>query len=171
MSNQSGKHNLSTHISTAELRVLALELINSGTTITLATCEQNTSWAAPVYYVFQDGGFFFFSKPDARHIKEALATGNAAAAIHAYAESWQDIRGLQMSGVIKKCSLGLRAMGALKAYLAKYPFSKDFFKDGQQMDFDGFADRFKVNFYCFTPTLVYYQDNRIRFAFRQEVIL
>ncbi len=171
MSDKSDKPESSPIISAKDLRELALDLIDSGSTMTLATCGQDTAWAAPVYYVFQDGKFFFFSKPDTRHIQEALAIGSAAAAIHACADSWQDIRGLQMSGVIKKCRVGLKAMSALKDYLKKFPFSKDFFKDDQQMDLNGFADRFKVNFYYFTPTLVYYQDNQIRFAFREEIVL
>lgn len=171
MSDKAEKSGSSPIISANELRELALDLINSGSTMTLATCEQDTPWAAPVYYVYQGGLFFFFSKPDTRHIKEALVTGKASAAIHAYATSWEGIRGLQMSGIIKKSSVGLKSMNALKAYLKKYAFSKDFFKDGQKMDLEGFADRFKVNFYYFKPTLVYYIDNQIRFAFREEIVL
>ena len=154
-----------------ELRRLALNLIDSVSTMTLATCSGNTAWAAPVYYVYQDGGFFFFSKPDSRHIEEALAAGFAAAAIHAPAESWQHIRGLQMSGVIRKSRIGLNAINAVQAYLKKFPFTKEFFKDDQQMDLNDFIARFKVSLYHFKPDRVYYQDNQIRFGFREEIYL
>jgi uncharacterized protein len=154
-----------------ELRWLALDLINSASTMTLATSGRNTAWAAPVYYVYQGGGFFFFSKPDSRHIEEALAAGFAGAAIHAHAESWQHIRGLQMSGVIRKSRIGLNAISAMQAYLKKFPFTKEFFKDDQQMDLNGFISRFKVSLYHFKPELVYYQDNQIRFGFREEISL
>lgn len=154
-----------------ELRRLALDLISGASTMTLATGGLNTVWAAPVYYVYQNDGFFFFSKPDSRHIQEALAAGVAAAAIHAHADSWQFIRGLQMSGVIHKCQIGLTAINAVQAYLKKFPFTREFFKDDRQMDLNGFVARFKVSLYQFTPTLVYYQDNQIKFGFREEISL
>lgn len=153
------------------LRWLAQDLIATVSTMTLATSSRDAAWAAPVYYVYQAGRFFFFSKPDSRHIEEALATGFAAAAIHAYAESWQHIRGLQMSGVICKSGIGLNAISAVQAYLKKFPFTKEFFKDDQQMDLTGFITRFKVSLYHFTPERVYYQDNQIRFGFREEICL
>jgi len=154
-----------------ELGRLALDLINRVSTMTLATSGPNTTWAAPVYYVYQDGKFFVFSKPDSRHIGEALAAGFAAAAIHAPAESWQHIRGLQMSGVIRKSGIDLKAISAVQAYLKKFPFTRDFFKDNQPADLNGFIARFKVSLYHFTPDRVYYQDNQIRFGFRAEICL
>lgn len=171
MSDNSEKTDASSAVSGDELRKMALDLITSVSTMTLATCDRETPWAAPVYYVFQSSRFYFFSKPDTRHIHEALSSGNVSAAIHAYADSWEGIRGLQMAGTIKKSGVGLKAMNALRAYLKKYAFSKEFFKDGQKMDLDGFAHRFKVNFYYFKPTLTYYIDNQIRFAFREEIVL
>ena len=44
-----------------ELRRLALDLINSTSTMTLATSGRESAWAAPVYYVYQERKFFFFS--------------------------------------------------------------------------------------------------------------
>ncbi|MFH0731258.1 MAG: pyridoxamine 5'-phosphate oxidase family protein [Pseudomonadota bacterium] len=154
-----------------ELRGLAQDLINSVSTMTLATSGPDSVWAAPVYYVYQEGRFFFFSKPESRHIGESLAAGFAAAAIHANAESWQHIRGLQMSGAICKSGIGLDAICAVQAYLRKFPFTKEFFKEDQQMDLKGFITRFKVSLYHFTPERVLYQDNQIRFGFREEISL
>jgi hypothetical protein len=59
----------------------------------------------------------------------------------------------------------------LRAYLKKYPFTTDFFKEKVPLDLDTFAERFGVKLYGFIPALVYYLDNRIRFAFREEVTL
>lgn len=154
-----------------ELKCMALDLIHSTSAMTLATCGPNAAWAAPVYYVYRAGGFFFFSKPDSRHIREALAAGFAAAAIHAPGESWQSIRGIQMSGVIRKSRIGLNAIGAIHAYLEKFPFTREFFKDGQQIHPTDFIARFKVRLYAFKPRRVYYQDNRIKFGFREEIRL
>ena len=64
-----------------EITRLALALACEQNTMTLATACDNSAWAAPVYYVFDKTAFFFFSDPDSRHIREALAGGQAAAAI------------------------------------------------------------------------------------------
>jgi len=166
-----GKPENSKIISEENLRELALDLVNSVSTMTVATCGRNTAWAAPVYYVYQNGMFFFFSKPDSRHIQEALAAGSASVAIHAYADSWQHIRGLQMSGIVKRGKIGLVTANAVRAYLKKFPFTKEFFRDDERMDLNDFFARFKVHLYVFVPDLVYYQDNQIRFGFRKEICL
>ncbi len=151
---------------------LARELIESQSTMALATARDNQSWVAPVYYVFYQGGFYFFSAPDSRHIQEAMQSyGQASAAIYPFVSSWQEIRGLQMSGTIKKAEKTLRTLQALKAYIQKYPFVGEFFDPGQGLSLDNFIQRFRVRFYFFRPDLVYYMDNQIRFGYRVEVQL
>ena len=76
-----------------------------------------------------------------------------------------------MSGRIKAVNPGLEAVQVLRAYLKKYPFTTDFFKESKHPDIDSFAERFGVKLYGFIPSLVYYLDNQIRFAFREEVTL
>ena len=154
-----------------ELNALAVRLAAEQTTMTLATAGDNTAWAAPVYYVFFKFSFSFLSSPDSRHIKEALETGRASSAIHASGSTWQEIRGLQMAGNIQPVPRGLEAIQVLRAYLKKFPFTKEFFKDTQSVDPESFWKRFGVKLYRFNPSLVYYLDNRIRFAFRAEVTL
>lgn len=150
---------------------MALELINSQSTMSLATARENRAWAAPVYYVFYKSAFYFFSSPDSRHIKEAMDCEEVSAAIYPAVISWQDIKGIQMSGSVKKAGLGFTAMGALRAYNSKYTFTSEFFEPGQALDLENFEKRFKVRFYHFDPALVYYLDNQIKFGFRTEVLL
>ena len=154
-----------------ELTKMALVLISEQNTLTLATAEGDTAWAAPVYYVFVKSSFYFLSSPDSRHITEALQNGQAAAAVHAAASTWKEIKGLQMTGRIRAVKPGLEAVQVLRAYLKKYPFTTDFFKDSPSLDLDAFAKRFGVKLYSFIPSLVYYLDNQIRFAFREKVTL
>ena len=153
------------------LEIKARELIASQSTMALATARNAQAWAAPVYYVFYGGSFYFFSTPDSRHIVEADDSGQAAAAIYPFVSSWQDIRGIQMSGEIKKAGLGLTAIHALKLYIEKYPFVREFFDPGQDLDLEEFNKRFRVRFYRFRPNLVYYMDNTIRFGFREAITL
>ena len=154
-----------------ELTGMARQLVAEQSTLTLATASGNAAWAAPVYYVFVKSTFYFLSGPDSRHITEALQNGQAAAAVHAAASTWKEIKGLQMTGRIRAVKPGLEAVQVLRAYLKKYPFTTDFFKDNQSLDLDTFAKRFGVKLYGFIPSLVYYLDNQIRFAFREEVTL
>ena len=154
-----------------ELTVLAGRLAAEQTTMTLATTSGDAAWAAPVYYVFFKSSFYFLSAPDSRHIKEALENDRVSSAVHASGASWQEIRGLQMSGNLHPVEGRLEAFQILRAYLKRFPFTKDFFKKNASMDLESFWERFGVKLYRFKPALVYYLDNRIRFAFREEVTL
>jgi uncharacterized protein YhbP (UPF0306 family) len=154
-----------------DLKVLAKELIDSESTMALATAGKDGAWAAPVYYVFFHGAMYFFSDPDSRHIHEALASGQAAATIYPFVSSWQEIRGLQMSGRIKEVRPGPKALGAVLAYTAKYPFTRDFFDPQENIDLEKMISRFRVRLYRLEPDLVFYLDNRIRFGFRKAIQL
>ena len=154
-----------------DLKRLALDLIQEQSTMTLATAKGNVPWSAPIYYVFFKSCFYFFSDPTSRHIQESLASGQASCSIYANASTWQEIRGIQMSGKIETVPARLRTIEVIRVYLKKFPFTKDFFKPGQTMDLNAFAKRFKVKLYRFKPTRLYYLDNSIRFGFREEVLL
>ena len=148
-----------------------LELINSQTTMTLATAKNDSAWAAPVYYVYRRGFFYFFSNPEARHIVEGLTASESSAAIHSPAKEWQDICGIQMAGKIERVPLGREAKNAFGAYLKKFPFCSEFFAPGHLLDLTAFIGRFKVKLYKFKPSSVYYLDNRIHFGHRDLVDL
>ena len=154
------------------IRDLALALINTQSTMSLATAEAGHAWVAPVYYVFYKSRFYFFSSPDSRHITEALDSEQALASSAIYPDSntWQEIKGIQMAGYVRSTGKGLRAIQAVRAYIAKFPFTREFFKT-DVLDLDSFRERFRVRLYGFEPTQVFYLDNQIQFGFREEVTL
>jgi len=154
-----------------ELSKLAGCLAAEQSTMTLATASKDEAWAAPVYYVLYKSAFYFLSDPQSRHIQEALQSGQSSAAVHAAASTWQEIRGLQMTGAIKPVEGGIEALQALKEYLKKYPFTKELLGKNAVLDLSSFRERFGVRLYKFSPSLVYYLDNQIRFAFREAVTL
>jgi uncharacterized protein YhbP (UPF0306 family) len=154
-----------------ELRKQAEELIRQVSTMTLSTALGDGPWAAPVYYASRGFLFYFFSDPGSRHIREALQSGCASAAIFPEVSSWKDIRGIQMSGALSPLRPGVEALRAIHAYLQKFPFTREFFDPTQKIDLEAFAGRFKVRLYVFRPTLLYYMDNRIRFSFRESIPL
>jgi uncharacterized protein len=153
----------------SQIRASALDLVENQYTMTLCTALQDTPWAAPVYYVNLDFQFYFFSDPESRHIRESRTTGKVAAAVFHQSNSWQEIRGVQMSGEIETLRPGLESLRALRAYLKKFPFTREFFDSGDHLDLEGFAKRFRVRLYRFRPSLLYYLDNRIRFGFREKI--
>lgn len=154
-----------------ELNKLALELINQQSTMTLATAQGDIAWAAPVYYVLYKSAFFFFSDPSSRHISEAMQSKQASAAIYPYADTWQGIKGIQMSGRIRQLAPGVTAIQAIRAYTRKFAFTREFFEPGQALNLENFIKRFKVRFYRLNPQIIYYLDNQIKFGFREEIRL
>ena len=158
-------------MSEEKIRALTLEMIHKESTMSLATANDNTAWAAPVYYVLHRSAFYFFSSPDSRHVLEALKSKQAAATIYPCASTWRGIRGIQMSGSVIPSTPGLEAVRSIKAYLDKFPFTKDFFAPGQSINLESLGKRFRVKLYKFVPHLIYYLDNEIKFGFRGEVTL
>jgi hypothetical protein len=154
-----------------DLRKLAEEIINGQSTMTLATAKEGVAWAAPVYYVYLNSRFYFFSDPESRHIRESLENSQASAAIYGAASTWQKIRGIQMSGSIGAVSVGPGAVKIIRAYLKKFAFTTEFFESSQPLDLAAFTKRFKVRLYTLEPSLIYYLDNSIRFGFREKVFL
>ena len=154
-----------------DLKNLAEDLMRAESTMTLGTARGNMAWCAPIYYIYVKHCFYFFSDPASRHIQESLANTQASSAIYAPASTWQEIRGVQMSGSVETISPGLEAIEVVRAYLKKFPFTKDFFSPGQALNLSAFTSRFRVKLYRFKPSLIYYMDNSIRFGFREKVTI
>ncbi len=147
----------------------ALDLIHGESTLTLATCDAQEPWSAPVYYVFLDERFYFFSSPQSRHIRQVADHGQAAGSIFQRADSWQTIRGLQMRGLVERVNSAALSIRPIAAYLKRYSFTRDFFPNTSSPDLHDFASKFKARLYFFAPTSVYYCDNRFGFGARQRI--
>jgi uncharacterized protein YhbP (UPF0306 family) len=154
---------------TEDWRQAALALAQSEATLTLATAGRAGPWSAPVYFVYIDGQFCFFSSPESRHIRQTLTAGKAAASIFHQADSWQAIRGIQMTGTIQQIRSIRLSMKAVAAYLKRFPFTREFFSDDAAPDLDAFFSRFRARLYAFAPTEIFYIDNRFGFGTRQRV--
>ncbi|BBO67491.1 hypothetical protein DSCA_14210 [Desulfosarcina alkanivorans] len=150
-------------------RTAALTLIQSESTLTLATAGQSGPWSAPVYFVCLDGRFFFFSSPESRHIRQATTAGEASASLFHQADTWQDLRGIQMAGTIERIRSVSLSMKVLATYLKRFPFTRSFFPENTPPDLDTFFSTFKARLYAFTPADMYYVDNRFGFGSRYRV--
>lgn len=155
-----------------DCREKATALVRSRKTMTLATTEGERPWAAPVYYVFTGGIFYFFSDPHTRHIRETEQTGRAAAAIFDdEGEGWRQLRGIQLTGRVSHVATGSIAVTALTAYMRKFGFVASLIPKEMITDLNFFENRFRARLYGLAPEKVYYMDNAVRFGFRIEVKL
>jgi uncharacterized protein YhbP (UPF0306 family) len=92
--------------------------------MTLATCADGTPWATDVYFAPMDWELVFFSSPASRHCRNLAANPACAAAAHAPAAAWRDIRGVQMEGEAAPVEGALVTSRALLAYFEKFPFAR-----------------------------------------------
>ena len=146
---------------------LALRLIETQRTLVLATADPGP-WPAPVYYVYRNQSFYFFSSPRSRHIIAALTTNCCAGAIYRDSDNWRDIEGLQMEGRLKAVQPGIEAVAVLASYVKKFPTVKDLFGD-EEFEFHHFIERFRTRLYAFAPQRVWYLNNQAGFGKRREI--
>ncbi len=144
-------------------------LIRSQRTLVLATANPQP-WVAPVYYLYQNRQFYFFSKAASRHVSEALAANQCAAAVFRESSDWREIEGLQMEGQLQRIDLGREAATVLRGYVAKFPTVKEFFVDAV-LDVRHFAARLRTELCAFLPERVYYMHNQVALGQRTEVQL
>ncbi|TWI70289.1 hypothetical protein LZ24_02299 [Desulfobotulus alkaliphilus] len=150
-------------VSQEDLNGSARELARDSQVMTLATSGPEGPWAAPVYYVFYRGAFWFFSSPGSRHI---LDGNRASASVYYDGGHWQKIRGLQMAGSIRPGGSG--SATAFAKYLRKFSFIREMAGAGMYDPLQ-FGERFGNRFFCFIPEHVLYGDNRLGFGFREKV--
>lgn len=150
----------------------ARNLITSQHIMTLAVEDEGQPWAAPVYYVFWAGCFWFFSSMESRHIRCAQRSGRAAAAIHTPSRGWQDIKGVQMEGTIEPGGFGLQSIQAFQLYMMRFSFIGDMLPVSPVLaSIKDLESVFKARWYRFVPQNIIYTDNEIHFGFRQQLDL
>jgi len=146
-----------------------LRLIQIQKTLVLATADPEP-WCAPVYYVYQQPEFFFFSSESSRHISGALAGNRCAASIFRDSDDWHEIEGLQMDGKLERIQLGTKAVSVFHAYLNKFPAVKQSFLD-LTLDLARFTQHFRTQLYAFVPEHVFYLNNQTGLDKRREIQL
>ncbi len=146
----------------------AMDLIRRQQTMVLATGSEGHPWSAPVYYVYFAPGFYFYSSPRSLHIEQALASGQAAASIHADGDRLEDLEGIQMSGRIERVVKPLLKLSVGSRYLIKFPLAKPFLS-GVVSAAKNLRDRAEL--YAFIPEALFYMNHRMGFGGRTAVDL
>lgn len=139
--------------------------------MTLGVCSEKGAWTSAVYYIHYNKGFWFFSSETSRHIKDSKKkSGNAAAEIHSDSFDWSEIKGLQMTGRIKRAGISYDSASAFAAYMERFGFVKNM--NGSIPESPEDLERlFRVRWYVFKPDEVYYLDNSLGFGFREKACL
>ncbi|MGZ4618869.1 MAG: pyridoxamine 5'-phosphate oxidase family protein [Frankiaceae bacterium] len=136
--------------------------------LTLATWGPEGPWAAAVYFAADGLSLYFLSDPASRHCRDLTADPRVAATVHEDVPSWQDIRGVQLSGQAEAISAEAEAARGWDSYLAKFPFVSGL------RTADGFEIMGRpviARLYRITPDRLFFLDNRAGFGGRQELDL
>ena len=142
-------------------------LLDSVTTMTLATSVDERPWATDVYFAANGYELVFFSSAAARHCQNLLANSACAATVHPPAASWREIRGLQMEGMAEPVA-GVEATAhAFMVYFAKFPFARDLMSNPLELA----SKLFDVSAHVFKPSRIRYLDNALGFGTRFAVRL
>lgn len=142
-------------------------LVQNLKVMTLATSSDQGSWSVPLYYVYKNRRFYFFSSPDSRHVRDALQPNAVCgASLFADAPAIDRLRGIQMQGVVESVSMTPESLGAAGVYVKKFGIQVG---GGNVLSF--IKDRFRAKLYCFVARESYYMDNSAGFGSRKSVSL
>lgn len=97
-------------------------------TMTIATVQNGTPWAAAVFYANDDFTLYYLSDPASRHSLEISANPPVAVTVHEDYHDWRQIKGLQMAGTASLVTDEEEMERAVSAYAAKYPFTTVYLK-------------------------------------------
>jgi len=147
-----------------------MALFETQRTMVLASAADGSPWTAPVYFLYQDRLFYFFSDPGSRHICDALSSRRAAAAIFSEDGSWQTIAGLQMDGQVHRAPLGAASSLAFRNYVKKFPTMSNLFAD-TLTTLSAFTKNSSNRLFVFEPDKVFYLNNAEGFGKRKEINL
>ncbi len=149
------------------MNLQAMDLVQTIKVMTLATGSDQGGWSAPVFFLYRPGGFYFFSSPTSRHIREArVLDGLCGASLFHDTEAINELRGVQMQGHIETMSMTPGALAAAGGYVKKFsiPITGD-------NVLTAICGRFRAKFYRFVPQEAHYMDNRLGFGSRIRVDL
>jgi uncharacterized protein YhbP (UPF0306 family) len=149
----------------------ARRLIHETRVMTLSVCREDIPWSAPVYFVFHDLGFYFFSNENSRHVKDSEGMRPVSASIFQDSDQMENIFGFQMAGRIKIITKMDEHLRIVKKYVSKFNFLKQLFGPQLIENRRFFLEKFKSRLYCFHPDRVYLSDNSNTSGKRSEIDL
>ena len=175
-----------------ELKEAVLEYLSHHNTMTLATVNNNTPWAASLFYASKGFTLYFISSPNVCLHCQNIATNSYVAVTidENYSlnsmDDWRKVKGIQMEGIAEVLTTEEEVSQAVEVYAQKYPFVSVYLRAivsfPKVVSFlEKMVKRIKLvpdfnassenKFYKVTPTRVWFVDNETSFEKRQEVTL
>ena len=105
-----------------------VRLLREETTLALATIgEDGSATVAPLFYLAgPDLALYWLSSAASAHSRNLARTPRTAVTIYCHAESWRQIRGVQMAGVTCVVADPERRRSIVKAYCERFKLGKVF---------------------------------------------
>ena len=152
-----------------EDRARISDLLDSFGTLTLATHGPAGPWAATVFFARDEAlNLYFVSGPETRHVRDLLATGAVAVTVNGVHDSWDDIRGLQISGIAEPVPDAQRPE-VVERYLGKFTKIRRAVEHPANAAERLVADRFRASpFFRVRPVAIRLIDNTVSFGHRTE---
>lgn len=148
---------MSDDLTLAEARREALELLGSLHVCTLASCADGVAHAVSLFYAHREFDLFWFSDPATTHSRhiDIAGAGRVAVTIAADCNHFEDIRGLQMSGLARRLSGPAESAAAMARLTGRFSFLAAFLqRPGKLAD----AMR-KAGIYHFAAERITFIDN------------
>ncbi len=135
-------------------------LLREETTLSLATSgEGGEASLAPLFYIADNElSLYWLSSESSLHSLNLNRTPRAAATVYRSANSWREIRGVQVHGAVSKVTEPQRRAALVKAYCERFKLGRVF--------------RLALHtsaLYCLRPEFFRYIDNARRFGYKFEL--
>jgi uncharacterized protein YhbP (UPF0306 family) len=143
-----------------ELELIAT-LLHEESALSLATVDENgEAWVAPLYYIPDaDLALCWLSSRSSLHSVNLARNSKASATVYRHAETWREIRGLQMRGQVSVVTQRERRRTLIERYRERFQLGALFRAAISQ-----------CTLYVFRPEFFRYLDNSRRFGYRFELI-
>lgn len=138
-------------------------------TMTLATQGPAGPWAATVFFARDEAlNLYFVSSAETRHVRDLLAAGAVAVTVNGDHDSWDDIRGLQISGAAEPVPEAQRP-DVVERYLGKFAKIRRVVESPANPAERAIAEGFRASpFFRIRPVTIRLIDNTVSFGHRTE---
>lgn len=147
-----------------DARQRALDYIERHNVMTLATLGPDGPWAAALFYASEGFRLIFLSAATTRHARNVAAHPRVAATIQEDYRDWQEIKGVQLEGDVRRLEAAERD-AAVARYARKFPIT------GERAPEPIARALARVDFYALSPIRLYFVDNSRGFGHRDDVPL
>ena len=153
-------------------KALICRYLMQHTTMSLATCHYGQPWVTNLFYASDDRCcLYFVSRGATRHCQDIASNPQVSASISGEVADWEQIKGLQLDGLVEVVSKADRA-SVIETYLAKFP-SLQKMRQSPRNTQDRLIYRILLasSFYRISPKWIRLIDNSKGFGHKVELIL